>query len=277
MVGERTFIDPVPGMSSEYSFIDRNWQFIKGDQARPLVEKFSDRPYLQGDRGIVRVPRDRWHVAQDAEANAWMNLWQGNVQDRNLDHFIMFDKYKPLADRRYDHAIELGCGPFSNLSFVGMACQVARCSLLDPLIQSYVSHPNCTYRGSHLVNNVVGEAPQIPIVERIASPIEDMPTDRRYDLVVMINVIEHCFDVDLIFDRIATILAPGGMFCFHDKYFSTEEIEHDLTYTYDAGHPLKVEMNALEAFLTRDYVPRFRRTISTEPGYDSLYFIGERR
>ena len=42
----------------------------------------------------------------------------------------------------------------------------------------------------------------VPIGRLVASPIEEMPLDRKYDLVVMENVIEHCYDAELVFANI---------------------------------------------------------------------------
>lgn len=158
-----------------------------------------------------------------------MEKWAGAADDRNLQHMADFDNYHALHGMTFDHAIELGCGPFTNLRLIGQVCSIAKCTLLDPLIESYLGHKHWRLTERHYdvarvlwqssrqlgnlgrgVRRVIRRlAPNllamkgIPISELIASPIEEMPTQRCYDLIVIVNVVRHCYDINLIFENVS--------------------------------------------------------------------------
>lgn len=262
---------------SNWRYTDRNWSPIVGDHARALLELRNDREFFDESVGVRQVPKSRWAVAQDAERHGWMDLWTWQVEDRNLEHFVMFDQYAALRGKRFERAIELGCGPFTNLSFLPAVCELGSCALLDPLIESYVQHPNCAYASGSLRNKQMPHLAPLAVTRRIAAPIEEMPTDERYDLALMINVIEHCFDFDRMIENIGAILSRGSVFCFHDRYLKLDQIKHNLAHVYDAGHPLQVDGTYLDAALDRLCAPVFRRLVVTFPDDIRLYFIGVRR
>jgi hypothetical protein len=55
----------------------------------------------------------------------------------------------------------------------------------------------------------------------------------------MLNVLEHCYDIDKIFDNILSIMDKDSIFVYHDNYF-INNIEEILNKLYDAGHPIKL-------------------------------------
>ena len=84
----------------------------------------------------------------------------------------------------------------------------------------------------------------IPIDRLINAPIEDMWDTGQYDLVVMINVIEHCFDVERIFEFILNACRKGTFFIFHDRLYSAAQVKRRARQQFDAGHPLRVDAKA---------------------------------
>jgi len=101
-------------IDSEYHFTDENTQMHKGEEARQLLAEVNDAAYLSDGQGVVKVPEERWQTAQRFERKGWMEHWVGAADDRNYDHMRRFDGYRALQGRSFDHAIELGCGPFTN-------------------------------------------------------------------------------------------------------------------------------------------------------------------
>jgi SAM-dependent methyltransferase len=289
------------------SYVDENFNILDGEAARDAVRRNSDARYLTEDRGVVKIPLDRWETAQKYEQKGWMEKWADADSDRNHEHAHEFDAYKPLSGMVFEHAIELGCGPFTNLRFIARMAAIRRCTLLDPLIESYLGHRKCAYtrsclraRGelesrlesrrvprwlSRLATPTVRRlfCRRLPIAELIAKPIEQMPTEgRRYDLIVLINVLEHCYDAELIFDQIRKIAGPKAVFIFHDKYHSHEQIGQVLKETlYDAGHPLFVDRKVIDAFLDGSCDCLYRKLVRKPHPVlsfcDGLYFIGRFR
>jgi SAM-dependent methyltransferase len=260
------------------SFVTRDFKTLTGEAARLRLMAVNDREFLSRENGIVSVSRERWEIAQDAEAHGWLDLWKGAVEDRNSHHYALFDYFLMLGDRSFDRAIELGCGPFTNLRFIASASKIAALELLDPLAERYIELPNCTYRDGRL-RRIDGGSSPIDAVHSI--PIEEMNIDERFDLVVLINVIEHCFDAERIFSNVWSLLRRGGVFVFHDKYYDHKDVAAEVLSSYDTGHPLKVDRRLVDTFLSR-FAPVFsRRTTTfgaarmTDIG-DAIYFVGER-
>lgn len=291
-------------------YIDKNINILTGDQAKKALKKENDALYVSDGDGVVRVPLERWKIAQYAEKNHWMKRGIKSIEDRNFHHEIRFDNYKCLSGFKFSKAIELGCGPFTNLRIIGRKVEIEKCTLLDPLINDYLSHPNCTYVNNKLllakhlsektlINMALGKYitklyniarkyinPSIDVDKLIACPVEQMPTDQKYDLVCIINVLEHCYDVNLVFENIMKIMNKEAIFIFHDRYYSHNEVKDSLQLQYDAAHPLKVERKLVDAFLEAHFNTLFKNIthntvtadgINDGVAYDEVYFIGKLR
>jgi SAM-dependent methyltransferase len=294
----------------KFLYVDDQLRFLTGTEAAEALRERSDARFLDAGKGVVRVPRERWEEAQRYERDTWLVAAAEASDDRNEEHREGFGNYEALHGRSFQHAAELGCGPFTNLRLIARYCSIASCTLVDPLIPQYLHHRHCRYDRRHLrlaetsfgrtlggsrIGRVAARvlrkvAPgllsrQVPVRDLLATPIEEMNIDRpQFDLVVMINVIEHCFDAEKIFSVISRILEPGGVFVFHDKLFDGGEIAADVETRFDAGHPLRVQREVVMAFLERDFRPLYSRTERVADGFDdidltrdAIYFIGERK
>ena len=261
-----------------FRFTTRDMETLTGEEARLRLLATNDAAFLSPDRGVVAVSRERWQVAQEAEAHGWMELWREVIEDRNTHHFALFDYLFMLKERRFGRAIELGCGPFTNMRLAASALEIGSIELLDPLMPRYMDHPHCAYRSGQLR---LHDGRMAPITTAYAMPIEDLQPEGTYDLVLLINVIEHCIDVDRIFTGIWDMLAPGGVFVFHDKYFDLAEVAETIGSEYDTAHPLKPDRRVVDAFLERFRLVFSRRTTTlgrpmfTATG-DAIYFVGEK-
>jgi len=293
----------------KYLFVDEQLHILKGDEAAKALHEQSDAAYLDPRGGVSKVPKTRWQQAQRYERDTWMVANADATDDRNDAHLLGFNGYAALEGRVFQHAIELGCGPFTNLRLIGQHCTIERCSLLDPLIADYLKHPHCTYDrralwttdtplsmklghtlpGRALRRALRATAPgmltrSIPVSELLPMPIEEMAARPAYDLVVMLNVLEHCYDATVIFDKILAILQPAGVFVFHDKLFTAAEAEEDVHRRFDAGHPLRVDGTMVESFLEANFTPLFVKHGVVEDSHDDhdlsregIYFIGTRK
>lgn len=279
-----------------------------GEEAQRLLEAESDARFVEPGAGVLQVSADRWHQAQTYERGTWMEDAAHAVDDRNDEHAAGFDGYATLEGRDFDHAIELGCGPFTNLRLIARTCHVRRATLLDPLLSSYRQHRHCTYAdgwlrvrerplsrrwGAGFPGRVARKLlrPLVPtlftericLAETLALPIETMPDRPPYDLVVLINVLEHCYDARAIFSKVRQLTRPGSVFVFHDKLYDAKRVADRAASRFDAGHPLRID----EAVLRRDLLSAFRplhestgEHVEDYHGVDLterlLYFIGER-
>jgi SAM-dependent methyltransferase len=293
----------------KYLFVDEGLHFLTGDEAARALRERSDAEYLDEGKGVVRVPKQRWQEAQKYERDTWLVANAEASDDRNAQHEIGFGNYASLSGRTFHDAIELGCGPFTNLRIIARHCTIERCSLLDPLINEYLQHPHCTYDRQSLS---IGETPlasslgrflpgrivrramrslapdalvsRVPVAELLPIPIEEMTPQRPFDLIVMINVLEHCYDASRIFDTILANLQPGGILVFHDKLFDIQGLEHDVRTRFDAGHPLRVGGPMIESFLRDNFTTLYSHGERVPDEFegvdlsrDGVYFIGSRK
>lgn len=284
-------------------YIDKDVNIYTDAEANERLAQDNDAGYLSEGQGIIQVPVERWKIAQHAERIHWMDHGLTTADDRNYDHAEQFANYQALRGKRFDHAIELGCGPFTNMRIIAQLCDVGRCTLLDPLIDSYLTHPNRAYDQQWLfppkINWQAGyrsvyrmlrarlraaHAPaKVPIQALLATPIETMPTNATYDLVVIINVIEHCYDMNQVFQNLLAITQPGSLLVFHDKYYHHDEVAENATRTYDAAHPLRVDFALIEQFLGEHFEPVYRKDrqhsmelLGETMEWRGAYYIGRR-
>lgn len=295
----------------EHFFIDENVEILEGEEAARALARHNDSAFFVQGQGVPRVTEDRWCNAQAAEKRHWLELGVAADDDRNYQHLKAFQGYRVLRDREFKRAIELGCGPFTNLRIIGDICRVTSCDLLDPLIREYIGHPNCSYRNGHIrVENTswprfsrlvrtgvrrltthggkpiawpLRHRPTIPVARIMPIPIEKLVSGPQYDLVTMINVVEHCYDIDLVLRNVAAATAPDGILIFHDKYYSALMTEQRVASQYDAAHPLRVDRSLIDGFLSQNYSSLFHRVVPVAKEFmgcdvssDHFYFIGRR-
>lgn len=223
-----------------YKYVDE--QAIVRESEDPQVMVKTDACYMSPD-GIVEVSTKRWEEAQRYEHREWMINGLNAVDDRNSIHADHFDSYKSITKRDFKNIIELGCGPFTNMRLIYEKLRLSNLTdvtLLDPLADEYKKHPNCQYNGYWSRWN----PPTI-----VNSSIESFEVKEQYDMVVMINVLEHCMSIPAIFDQILAMTAPGGHFVFSDVYFEESVVEDMARHVFNAGHPIRITDKYLFDFL----------------------------
>jgi len=292
-------------------FIDEKHRILTGEQAEEALRRRNDASFLNPDKGVMRVSNERWKAAQEFERNYWLEECAGSDDDRNYDHYQHFDGYSALRGKTFEDAIELGCGPFTNLRLISQECTVRRCTLLDPLLETYRrEHNNCTYdqnwlhsKHNRLYRRLGASKPlravrrlmnkvapgllrgKTPVRRLIPAPIEEMPVDHTYDLIVIINVIEHCYDIDLVFANILKVARENAVLVFSDKYYDREKIARWAQgERFDVGHPLVIDRSVLQAFLHDHFESIYERVVAhpwevegVDFSYDAVYFIGRKK
>lgn len=240
---------------TESIYISKDREFIIGEKALEKIQIKNDKRYFDPEKGVVAVDKNRWKEAQAFEFNTWLKDGLKAKDDSNELYKKHFDNYFHLKGKRFKKAIELGAGPFTNARLIAKVAKIDEISLLDPLINDYLNHPNCTYKNKRLKIKTGFSmlSKRIP-VKLYSCPIEEFLEEKDFDLIIIINVIEHCFDLKKVFDKIIEISKPGTFFVFYDKYFSKEELEDKINKWYDSGHPLRVQGKLLQEFLDKNFI-----------------------
>lgn len=211
-------------------FVDENIRVLRGEDARRALADTNDAAYYDPGYGIPRVPMDRWRTAQVCESHHWFHYEARVADDRNFAHQRAFDDYSLLKHQQFAHAIEVGCGPFTNLRLIARVAHIRRCTLLDPCLERYLSHRNRYYDRSRLYTppsrawlpRVWRLAPNtmraicplvrwtVPVSSLISEDAESLALGEQADLVVMINVLEHCRDAGAALDAVRRSIRAGA-------------------------------------------------------------------
>jgi SAM-dependent methyltransferase len=255
-------------------FVDKEINIFSDDIAEKMIKEKNETKYLVDD-SIMVVDQKRWEEAQHYEKKTWMVSNRHISDDRNYEHFKRFNSYEDLIKyeniNKIENVIELGCGPFTNIrTILNILPNLKKIDLLDPLLDDYLTHPNCFYKDKKILNYEVKTHP---------IPIEKFETIKKYDMVLMNNVLEHCYDIHKIFDVINSILKENGILVFSDVYFKSESLKIILTEVYDAGHPLKLSeffmenfLNGFKSIYNKDY-----HNLYNQSWRNDKYFIGVKK
>ncbi len=290
-------------------YVDEHVVVRQDDEAAALVAARAAEVVVTPGKGVVRVPESRWEEAQRYERRTWMQHGRRAASDRNEYHRERFAGYAAIRGRHFRRAIELGCGPHTNIRFILPQCAVDDVHLLDPLAADYVKHPFCRYSGARL-GGLLSERPaRWPVYARhpaaalgavwndlrvgglagrpvtvVPDSIERYSSAEPFDLVILVNVLEHCQDAERVLEVIDEILAPGGVLVYHDRMYESEGVRELVERVYDAGHPLRVDHAVVDGFLANSYRTLMRAEYAAASevrglrfDYKEVYVIAERR
>jgi SAM-dependent methyltransferase len=241
-----------------------------------------------------RVDHDRWKMAQTWERQHWLRdqkalarygknfVWRllamcgvvskyrGN--DRNTWWREHFDNYNFLPHRVSD-ALEVGCGPYTNIRLIRDVCRPDHLFLSDPLIRTYVKF-RMTF---------VNELYRAAACGLDDHPLERLPfADNYFDLVVMINVLDHVQDAKACMERLIRVTKPGGFVIIGQDLTNDEDFraQPDGLRT---GHPITLDEDWFKAYLTENFDTVLHDIVPREKGwapqwhYGTLVFSGTKR
>ncbi|MDA0323697.1 MAG: class I SAM-dependent methyltransferase [Verrucomicrobia bacterium] len=249
------------------------------------------------DRGsevnIVRVDRERWKDAQEWEAGYWKGAdrWMARYGKSVLWRILASVGLKPRYRgddwnewwaKQFDHyeflpmdiasAIELGCGPFTNIRLIHAKRRIGRLVLSDPLLPTYFDFQNTFVRDMYKRH----------ACEFDTSPIEECPFDSKsFDLVVMINVLDHVFDADAGLANARRIVKPGGHLIIGQDLTDEEDYAHERVRD-NVGHPIKLGHQWLDDRLLDGFEPIIHQVLDRENGrspkihYGTYLFAGRK-
>lgn len=233
---------------------------------------------------VTRILREKWQAAQKAEYKIWeksgarivslkfaIHKIFGNPRKTDLYYddwnFWWMDKFDGYSflPKRLDKAIEIGCGPFSNMRLILKRMECSDVYLSDPLIKEYVKHTkgfvsNAVKKGEVLIDN---------------SPAEDLPyKDNYFDLVVMINVLDHVMDAEKAIDSCRRITKKGGFLILGQDLKNEEDIQKRHSDLDDILHPIKFPHLFLDGMLEGIFAPVYFKLLPRGAGRVPEYHYG---
>lgn len=232
-----------------------------------------------------RVSKERWQIAQGIELANWKkhNTWYGAIarsflhvlglrkgrvgDDWNEWWYEKFEGYRILPDE-IENAIELGCGPFTNIRLILKERLIGSIVCSDPLVHHYAR-----FKGRWL-----HEAISKGLVQLDNHPIEECPFhDCAFDLVVMINVLDHVRDAMECLETATRITMPGGYLVIGQDLTDQRDAEKTKE---DIAHPVRIHHEDVDGIILRHFAPKFRKILCRQEGrnpcshYGTYLFIG---
>jgi SAM-dependent methyltransferase len=228
---------------------------------------------------VKKVSKERWQKAQNFELELWKksarlgvfgkfkyfmrNIIKGNLlscyDDWNLWWLVKFDNYFFLKD--LNTAIEIGCGPFSNMRLIIKKIKCYKPYFSDPLIRDYIKYTDgfvakSAKKGDIFIDN---------------SPAEDLPyKDNYFDLVVLINVLDHVRDAEQVLNECIRITRKKGVFIIGQDLTNEEDAKKHPAID-DPLHPISVDHifldNILKGLFTSVYFKLLPRKEGRNPDY----------
>lgn len=241
-----------------------------------------------------RVERERWEAAQAWERDHWLRgkkelarygknyVWKllallGIVEkyrgdDRNQWWKQGFDNYTFLP-QSVNNALEVGCGPFTNIRLIRQVCKPEHVFLSDPLIRTYVNF-KMTF-----VNEMYREAACV----LDDHPLEELPfADSYFDLVVMINVLDHVQNASLCVQNLIRVVRPEGFLIIGQDLTDEEDLKRQ-PEGLQIGHPITLDEKWFEPHLQGHFDAVLHKVLRREVGwapqwhYGTLVFAGKKR
>ena len=214
---------------------------------RPMMCRLDPKPdacWNVPDVGRFRVAsKARQQLAFSCETGFWETT---AIPKRNQDQLLAFNHFRGLP-RDLGSVLEIGAGPYTKTRLI-LETQpdrrVSHVTLLDPLIDEYLTNPNIvtSYPNKYLEVNGVA----IPTTFVIAGGEDPLPI-RRYDTVILVNTLEHCSNAVVVLNNAYQTLKPGGILIFGESFAGERTL-----LASDKCHPIQLMYTFLTKYL-RNY------------------------
>jgi SAM-dependent methyltransferase len=239
---------------------------------------------------IYKTAKANWLKAQEWEKNHWVQqrklgskygknaIWKilsllnlmpkYRGDDFNYWWATQFNNYS-FVPERLGNVIELGCGPYTNLRLILEKCSPSHVFLSDPLMRTYINFKQSfigkKYReGFYIIDD---------------HPIEECPfTNNYFDLVVLINVLDHVFNAEICMKNAIDITKPGGILILGQDLSNREDIiKYNEKYGPlggDVGHPIRLGHDWLDDVLDGRFEDIYKKMLPRELGRDPEFHYG---
>ncbi len=180
-----------------------------------------------------------------------------------------FEQYQCLPST-FENVIEVGAGPYTNVRVILEGRQASHLICSDPLIREYLR-----FKGQWLER--MWQAGAVYVDDH---PLEDCPFASDYfDLVVVINVLDHCRDSLACIRQATRITKPGGYLVIGQDLTNIDDVQR---IGDDIGHPIRIDHDTLDKELLNGFRKVRYKILSRAEGrnpsahYGTYVFIGQK-
>lgn len=245
---------------------------------------------------VLSVDEQKWLAAQEFERKCWVTSNQQNSRfqvvvkflralKKSPKHFFellqyrdfyagddwnfwwkdQFENYSFLP-AQIGKALEVGCGPYTNIRLISKIKKIGEIYCLDPLMNLYLSFKlnwlsEMAKKGKVFTHLGKGESLEFP--------------DNSFDLVVCNNVLDHVQDTNACLAEIYRVLKPGGYFIFGQDLSNEEDIAKQRREDRGfVGHPIKLHDQTLDLLLDGLYEVRMKKILAREESRNPRHHYG---
>lgn len=243
---------------------------------------------------VHQVTKARWQKAQNWELNYWStldkrisqkkvgasnilrSLISGRKTEVELDDWNYwwkekFDDYQ-FVPKSIDSAIELGCGPYTNMRLIARQHLIRKVVCSDPLVSYYAKFENGWLRSANNNHDVV----------LVQHPAESAPfSDCSFDCVILINVLDHVFNAEACMMEAYRLTKTDGILIVGQDLTNDEDMNNIMNIK-DVGHPIRIDHEWFENFFRERFNTILYKLLSRHEGrapsfhYGTLIFAGKR-
>jgi SAM-dependent methyltransferase len=158
----------------------------------------------------VLATEEQWDEAQAGEEHCWMVKHTSSYDDRSKYYLSAFYNYNAIPAGPHAKVLEIGCGPFTQSKIISSRTEIESVTLVDPLLDKYLSHPYCSY------NRPVEWFKEM---ELVTARGEDFCRPGEFDMAICINILTHCQDAAKVVSNLIASLKVGGVLVFGEPTF----------------------------------------------------------
>jgi SAM-dependent methyltransferase len=214
---------------------------------------------------ILQCDEEKWKLAQKFEVHVW-SQFSKNGDDWNFWWERNFENYSFLKDKQENihDIIEVGCGPYSNnlkiiLNNIKFS-NIKSLTVEDPLLNTYVEM-GCSVSELKKSNAVF-----------IPTSIENMNTDKKYDMIICINVLDHVMNAEVCINKLKDILNENGILILGQDLTNDNDLKIDRVRN-DVGHPIKLEHDYILGNFS-DFEKVYFKILNRESGRNPIAHYG---
>ncbi len=201
----------------------------------------------------------RLGLVEKYRGDDWNHWWKQQFSDYNF------------LPEKVDNALEVGCGPYTNIRHIVPLCKPEHIFLSDPLIKTYIKFKLAYVADAYRKGFCIIDD----------HPLEEIPyKDNYFDVVVMINVLDHVRDASQCMQNLIRIIKPGGWLILGQDLTNEEDLNILSQDPGLTGHPIKLSHEWFIPHLEKNFRAVIDKVLDRKDGrepenhYGTLIYSG---